>query len=218
MTTQISDQLELVRVDIETAYPLPALVVVSSALESDGKSMVANELAHSMVAAGYSTLLILTEEQSGHKDDAPPFPDLSNISAAELASHVVRVGSPPLSTLALPNAVQHAVGRHAVCSFLMSCREMHAVTIVDAPVMLSNAFAMSAVLAANGVLLSARTGRRICAADHKLARIVGAEEISFRGVVSVDENLIRSTKTPPRPNLIRKKPSPASTLRESPST
>jgi Mrp family chromosome partitioning ATPase len=191
---RLADQIEMLRVQLETACPTPpALLVVSSARVDDGKSVVASELARSMAAAGYTTLLVLADEQTQNVDSALEPKSLVEVSHLGLMPCLDSRSSPSLGMMILrsDNARDNTVSRDAVERFCEMCRRTYQVTIVEAIPMLEKSFAAFAAAAADGVLITAREGRRVYDDDRQLAKTLAGEQVTFLGVVCVAASIIQ---------------------------
>jgi Mrp family chromosome partitioning ATPase len=190
----LSDQIEMLRVQLETALPTPVVLVVSSARDDDGKSLVASGLARSMDAAGYSTLLVLADERSGEAFGSLEPKSLDEVIALGIARYAsVRSSRANMSVMSLPSGnIRHTVSRDAVLRFSEMCRSSYQVTIVETPASLANSFALLAAVAADGVLLTIQEGRRVCSSDRQLAKTLARERAPFLGVVSVSAAVIRN--------------------------
>jgi hypothetical protein len=194
----LTNQIEMLRVQLETALPTPAFLVVSSALDGDGKGVVASELARSMEAAGYSTLLVLAEAQPRTVDGGFHPRSLDEVIALGISRYLVRTTRASSNVIFLPgDKIRHSVSRESVRRFAQTCRDAYQVTIVEAAAVMTNSFSMLAAVAADGVLLTVREGRRVCGQDRQLAKALTREEAPFLGVVSVAPSLIPTDS--PRP-------------------
>jgi Mrp family chromosome partitioning ATPase len=219
MTTPVGDPFEMLRVKIESALPTPLLLVISSARDDDGKAVVAAQLARSMEGAGYSTLLVRADSVAG-SDAAVRTTSLAELAEIGFAAPVARESGSGLATLVLPAGdALRAVSRETVERFAAACRAAHAVTIVDSAVRLSSALAMLTAVTADGVLLAARRGRRVCAHDRELAKALAQHGLPFLGVVHVAPQLIAAAPSHLGVASARAKiPGAVPGLRESPST
>jgi Mrp family chromosome partitioning ATPase len=198
--TSLTDEIEMLRVQLETTLPMPILLVVSSARDDDGKGLVASELARSMDSAGYSTLLVLADEQTRNIEGALEPKSLKDVADFGIAPYLVRHLDAGMRVMVVPSAkIRHTVSREAVARFVETCRTTYAVTIVEAAALLTNSFAMLAAAAANGVLLTFQEGRRVCTEDRRLAKVLEREGVPFLGVVSVAEKVISNASTSPSP-------------------
>lgn len=186
------DQIEMLRAQLETALPMPVLLVVSSARSDDGKGMVASGLASSMQAAGYSTLLVLADEQTQDVDAFPEPKSLAELSDRGIGRYAVRAARTHASIIVVPSKkIRHTISREGVTRFSATCRASFQVTIVEVAAVLTNAFAMLMSVAADGVLLTIREGRRVCAEDRQLAKMLVREQAQFLGLVSIQGSAIR---------------------------
>ncbi len=206
----LSDQIELLRVQLETALPTPALLVISSARDADGKGLIASALASSMDAAGYSTLLIRSDEKISGGNGAPQPESLDEVVSHGISRYAIRNSHLSTSVMLLSgDRIRHSISREGMTRFGQACRETYQVTIVDAATALANSFALLAAVIADGVLLSVREGRRVRAEDRQLAKVLAREQASFLGVVAVAAALIRDDPQPVPSRATLGKPSVA---------
>jgi succinoglycan biosynthesis transport protein ExoP len=212
--TMLSEQIEMLRVQLETSLPTPVVLVVSSARDDDGKNLVASGLARSMESAGYSTLLVLADERTGGALGTLEPKSLDEVVALGIARY--STGRSPranMSVMVLPSGnIRHTVSRESVVRFSELCRSSYQVTIVETPAALANSFAMLSAIAADGVLLTIREGRRVRGSDRQLAKTLARERAPFLGVVSVAAALIRNEPASVLPNRATKT-APISTVK-----
>jgi len=188
------DQIEMLRTQLETSLQLPTILVISSARKDDGKGLVAAGLARSMEAAGYSTLLVLADEQTTAGQGLTEPKSLAEISDLGIA-RFVRASRSSENMMAIPsNNFRQKVSRDAVARFCETCRASYEVTVVDAGPVLRSAFAMLLSAAGDGVLIVIRDGRRVCADDRQLAKMLASEKTPFLGVVSVAASAINDER------------------------
>ena len=191
LDTTLSDQIEMLRVQLESSLATPLLVVVSSALAEDGKSLVAAELARAMEGAGYSTLLVLADDRTSRADGAPEPRSLNDVCEFGFGRYLITSPRTGTSAIALPTSkLLHTVSRASVQRFVALCRRIFDVTIVETASMFSDSFSMLAALGADGVVLSIREGRRVYAEDRQVARTFARDGVPFLGVVSVAASLV----------------------------
>ena len=194
----LGEQIEMLRVQLETALPTPLLLVVSSAREGDGKNVVASGLARSMDAAGYSTLLVFAGERAPDIDGALEPRSVDEVSEFGIAPYLVRRSRANLHMMALSDdRVRHTVSRESFARFAATCRSTYQVTIIEAAASLTSSFTMFAAVAADGVLLTVREGRRVCAEDRQLAKTLAREKSPFLGIVAVNASTIRNSPAEP---------------------
>jgi polysaccharide biosynthesis transport protein len=190
MPETLFDQIDMLRVQLEKRLPIPSFIVVSSACENDGKSLVASRLARSMSAAGYSTLLVLADERHDAEGAIKP-KSLGEISELGIARYLMRSSLASSDMMVLPTSdMQRTISKTGVARFGETCRNAYKITIIETTAMLSSSFAMLAALLADGVLLTIRHRRRVCINDHQLAKMLAQNEMRFLGVVSVAESAI----------------------------
>ncbi len=194
----LADQMEMLRVQLETALPTPLLLVVSSARDDDGKDLVASGLARSMDAAGYATLLVLADERRRHVDGAPEPKSVDEICEFGIAPFLVRRSRASLPLMVLSgDRIRHTVSRESFARFAQTCRGTYQVTIIEAATSLANSFTMFAAVAADGVLLTVREGRRVRAEDRQLAKALAREKAPLLGIVAVNASAIRNAPAEP---------------------
>jgi hypothetical protein len=211
------DQIEMLRAQLETVLPAPCLLVLSSARDDDGKNLVASALARCMAVAGYSTLLVLADDQKRSLDNVLDQPaslkEVYEQGVARFAS-----GTSPCVMALSSRRISYSVSREDVARFGEACRDSFQITILEAASILTNSFAMLAALNADAVLLTIREGRRVCAQDRLLARLLAREKAPFLGVVSVEAAAIVSEQTAgPPPKELPRTPLPVAGVTRAPS-
>jgi Mrp family chromosome partitioning ATPase len=196
MSEALLDQIEMLRVQLETMLPMPVFLAISSARDNDGKGLLASGLARSMHAASYSTLLVLADERTHDVERGLKPNSLREISDLGIARHLAPPSPASPDVMILPiSEIKHAISRIDVARFAETCRSSYKVTIVEAAAMLTNSFAMFATLLADGVLLTVREGRRVCSEDRQLATTLAHNETSFLGVVAVAASMIPDSRS-----------------------
>jgi Mrp family chromosome partitioning ATPase len=188
----LGEQVEMLRVQFETALPGPSVLVVSSAQSGDGKSVAALGLAKSMLAAGYATLVVLAEGRGPRQTAVEPgsLREILDAGLERFAWKSLRTGC---DAIALGNReIRQSASREAVAEFLGACRRAYDFTIVDAGSVLSNNLSLLLAIAADGVMLTVREGRRVHAADRDVVKTLERERAKFLGVVSISGATIRA--------------------------
>jgi len=196
----IAQNIEMLRVRIERTQALPLVLAVSAALSHDGKTLVAAELAQSMAAAGYRTLLVLADGVGKRADLLSRSTSAAKVGENGLTRYVVTDHSSGFDRLILRNTDPRLdVSRDDVKRLHDACRAAYGVTIIETATAVANPLSMLAASLSDGVLLAIREGRRVKAADRWMAELMTREALPFLGVVAVDGELLKNAETPAKP-------------------
>jgi Mrp family chromosome partitioning ATPase len=188
--TTLVDQLEMLRVQLETSLPLPIVLLVSAARGDDGHGFVASGLARSMHSAGYSTLLVRVDDANEREKAVEPS-FLDDVVEFGIESRLLRGPRASLPTLSLQNTrMRRTVSKTGVARFADICRKSYQVTVVDAPDVLTNSLSLLTAVASDGVILTVREGRRVHKQDREVAKILSRERAPLLGIVSVASSII----------------------------
>jgi len=189
-----SGQIEMLRVQLETAFPKPIVLVVTSAMEGDGKNVLALSLAKEMDAAGYSTLLVLADELTREVDASCELDSLSKFADRDLQPHTFHKPRSGLTMMALSSRrIRDSVSVESVARFVDYCRTSYQITIIEAIPSLQNPFSRLLAIRSDAVILAAREGRRVRTADRQFAKVLERDDVTFIGVVTIDNETVRRT-------------------------
>jgi succinoglycan biosynthesis transport protein ExoP len=192
LTSSVTDRMEITRARIETEVPAPGIIVVTSATDKDGKSIVATALAQSLASLGHRVLQVDADPTSAAIGQRSA-PRMSEHPNYDIMSYVTAgaTGSPDL--LALTNsAISASCTPAAAQATFARFRENFDYTIVDAATVRRSATALTLAVAADRVLLSLRQGRAAKREDHELVAMLDATKASILGVVTVDPSTFAS--------------------------
>jgi hypothetical protein len=183
-----SPKFDLLRVRLEAEVQRPAVIAITSSTAQDGKDIAARELAHSLAATGYATLLVDTSLTSLNPSKLSPGLSLDEIgrlqSTADPKTGVVNV-------LTLSDAtLQRTTNTFVLESALQILRGKFDYVVISTGHGASASFSTSIVAAADAVLVSVRTGRREDAGDFGLAADLERIGSRFVGVVALDPSVI----------------------------
>jgi receptor protein-tyrosine kinase len=196
----IVERLGATRARIEAAVDGPTVLVVTSALPTDGSSLLASALAQSLIRAGHSVLLISSEananarpgQNAGIQHLAPlRLPGGTNNEVAVLG--LAMSGSRDLYSL------------ESIRTALAEYRERFAFTVIDAPGALSSGSALSFARAADIVVVAFEDGRAAREADRELAKTLKVIGASVIGVVTLDPKTIARESKKRAPSALRAK-------------
>jgi len=188
-----SDSFDLLRVRIEGAVSPPGVISVTSGKVGDRQNVAAHGLADALANAGYKTLLI---------DTSLPGPDTvaqkRSLTLAEIAASTPAEGlTTTLHEATFANeAVQQMTALTALRDVFDDLRQRFDYIVVETECALASSFALNVAGLANAVLVSIKKGRRLSAADEKLARILGTDERRFLGVIAVDKSITEDRVVP----------------------
>jgi Mrp family chromosome partitioning ATPase len=166
----------------------PAVISITSSTPNDGKEVAARELAASLAAAGYSTLLLDTS--------VPTTSGARRSKSGTLEAEVRKVAADRLAGTS--NALnfcdvvmQETTSQRDIQAALSLLRSSYDYTIVVADCEISTSFAMSMVAASDGVLVTVRMGRRRKSSDARVSTFLNDIGIRFLGVVALEPAIIK---------------------------
>jgi Mrp family chromosome partitioning ATPase len=167
----LDENFRILRVRVQHAAGLPALVVVSAAMDADRGTLVACGLARAFAEAGIDTLLL--DARSSRSEIAqelelgvPPSPQMprkigNNLTIAALFEREERL----LTDSKMGEIFEEVRGRYAV-------------TVVDAPAIPGSGAALQLARLADGLLLAVRLGRRQSAEDLETVQLLAGTTIT----------------------------------------
>jgi succinoglycan biosynthesis transport protein ExoP len=176
--SETADPFDLVRATIEADVAAPGVVVVSSALDGDGKTGVAFGLVRSLAAAGYRTLAI---------DTAANSPRATSLEAAAVMFKEMKQPVPSECD-AIAIAAEHArtASATAIAAFYAAIRGRYDYAVVDAAIIGAGGLAFAR--GADGVVLALREGRSVSPADKDAVDLFERLRVRFLGVVATRED------------------------------
>ena len=155
------ENFRFLRVQVQHAVALPALLVVGAALRGDGTTYVACGLACAFAEAGHKTLLLdANPRNSGIADELGITPVTDSSKPGCIGRN--------LAVASLYEREEQIVADDQLADILAGVRSRYGVTIVDAPVIPGSGAALQLARVADGVLVAVRLGRHPCAADHEM--------------------------------------------------
>lgn len=153
---------KLLRARVEAKLRPPAVLLVTSAVEGDGKRLTTYGLAQALAVSGYSTAIM--DEQS----PTNPHPQL-----------VAQMHCDP--------AVDSRAALARVCERMRSSYDFTLVTVGALP---SKSLAMTFARLADGIILSYRLGRRELAQDAELKAFFNDCSVQVIGLVAASQDAI----------------------------
>jgi len=145
MDDTLNSQIQLLRSRVEADLAKPAVVMVTSALPGDGKTMTAHSLA---VSFG----------QSGHR--------------VALAGSPVTAAQRGVTFVGIPSEDGRITERERLVAFIESSRAAYDYTVVDAGTFLRSNTAMALAALVDGILVTVRVGRAPSDDDELLVRTI----------------------------------------------
>jgi Mrp family chromosome partitioning ATPase len=174
----LKENFRILRIRVESQTALPAIVVVSAAMSGDGTTYVAAGLARAFAEAGHRTLLLEANTvRPGVAECLEIRPIPPTCSAAGL--HPRQADIPDLWVTALRGGPADGTMRDLTARM----RNEFAVTVIDAAAIPTSSTALQFSHAADALLVAVRTGRRACAADQELLRLIGDGDVRLLGIV-----------------------------------
>lgn len=178
---------EVLRARIEARVGRPGVLVVTSAIAGDGKSVAAHGLASSLASIGCRTLLVDAGKRSGIIIQPPTSASIEEIVLESACETTI----PGLKIVSLTSpALQRKTGLPSVARALTVVRGSYDYIVVDGDCALNNALSAHFVSSADAVLVAVRAGRRRQAEDAELAEALGDLDAKFFGVVAVSPAMI----------------------------
>ena len=160
----LSHQVQLLRSRVEAEFEAPAVVMVTSALEGDGKSLTAHSLASSLMKSGHRAALVSLTGRANEPGDGTPI-ELSHEDGT-------------------------VIGRDRLSTFVGEMRAKYDFTIVDAGTFLSSNAAMALARSVDGILLTVRIGRAPSEEDELTVRTIEQSGGRVVGIVAADADTI----------------------------
>ena len=188
-----SAKFDLLRARIEVEIGRPAVLAVTSSTAGDGKEITARSLAYSLSYTGYSTLFIDTSLASRSLSKPAEGLALDEIGRQQPTPDAGS-GNLAVLTLSAPT-LQRTTSQRGMQSALEILRSKFDYVIVSTEYATSTSFAASIIAAADGVLVSVKTGRRQTPEDGRLAAELGRMGPRFLGIVAIDPSVIKEDPT-----------------------
>jgi Mrp family chromosome partitioning ATPase len=172
----LDESFRILRVTLETRFTEPAVIVVTSALKSDGAAFVASGLARAFAESGAPTLFVGAADGNGahHVAGARPALQCPNLDVVPLAS----------------------------AASLTELRSRYRAIVVDAKPVPADANACEFARRADGVLLAVKLGRRPEAADREVMRLLNSFGCDVVGVVPTRGTLPEPFRTAAERELV----------------
>ena len=169
-------EVQLLRAFVERAIPARSVVLVTSALGGDGKSLTAYSLADCLARSGRRTAIVDATTESQH------YVRLPNTQRSEQDGELaVYVPAPKAKT---------PLYREAASRFVETLRSAHEFTIIDSAALLQSEMAMALAETVDGVLLSVRLGRAPAEDDEQTLRMLERSAGNVLGVVAASAEAI----------------------------
>ncbi len=178
---------EVLRARIEARVGRPGVLVVTSAIAGDGKSVAAHGLAAALASIGCRTLLIDVGKRSGILIQ----PSTSASIEEMMLESACETTIPGLKIVSLTSpALQRKTSLPSVARALTVVRGGYDYIVVDCDCALKNALSAHFVSSADAVLVAVRAGRRRQPEDGDLAEALGDLGANFFGVVAINPAMI----------------------------
>ncbi|HTV73576.1 MAG TPA: hypothetical protein VME66_07730 [Candidatus Acidoferrales bacterium] len=161
--TELNSEIQLLRARVESELRKPAVVMVTSACQGDGKSLTAYALAGCFASSGHRAALVTTTH-----DGAP-----ANVAI-----------------VALPQDDDPIVSREQLAAFVSSMRSKYDYTVVDAGTFMNDTAAMALTRMVDGILLTVCVGRAPTNEDDRMIRMIDQFNGRVVGVVATDTQAI----------------------------
>ena len=172
----LTAQLQFLCVHLESQLNGPAVIVVTSAEDSDGKSFLAQSLAVAFARAGHRTALLdTTDTRKG---------DLERLA---IAGDRVKPDRPVILS---NNQGETGISIDAIANFVASARASFDYVIVETPTLGSDSIGMRYARLSDGVLLAVCVGRRPTDNDVLVAAMLEKAKANVLGVVATTEPAI----------------------------
>jgi succinoglycan biosynthesis transport protein ExoP len=200
----LKENFRILRIRVESQTALPAIVVVSAAMSGDGTTYVASGLARAFAEAGHRTLLLeANTARPGVAECLEIRPIPPTCTAAAL--HPRQADIPDLWVSALRGGPADGTMRDLTARM----RNEFAVTVIDAAAIPASSTALQFSHAADALLVAVRSGRRACAADQELLRLIGDGDVRLLGIVPTKARGRRVTPPLTTPQLVPEVEAPA---------
>jgi succinoglycan biosynthesis transport protein ExoP len=170
MNNALSSKFQLLRVRIESNVRLSSVILVTSALPRDGKSLLSYGLAEALAAVGHRTALVDTAAIGTEND----------VRSSDRMSRSI-----PVLSLAV-NDSSPAASRDAINTAVDQLRGEYDYTIIDAPPLTTSGTSMLLAGAVDAVLVAVRHGRTPCDADQIMVHTLRALKAKVLGVIASD--------------------------------
>jgi succinoglycan biosynthesis transport protein ExoP len=191
MHASLSSELQLLRVRIEAFASGPAVIMVTSAQVGDGKSLTAWSLADSLAAAGHDAVLVDANTDAPRTTGATLVRDLRRFPNEDIAQFARPFGPNGLSVISMSQPeVATTSSRQTIRHLTTQLRKKFDFAIVDTGALPKNNIALLLAAAADGVLVSVRTGRAATKEDLVLVRTLQQTNRRILGVVLTSKETI----------------------------
>jgi hypothetical protein len=180
VTSTTSERLATIWAIIEARKTFPAIIVVTSATESDDTEAVARGLAQAAHSVGQRTGYLRLGANSGSGIVSAPYAALS--------------------------IAPRGTEREAFDAALTTWRAMYDVVIVNASVLGSGALGAHAARVSDGIVVGVCDQRRVVPADRELARLLQDLKVSVIGVVMTAPANKTATASIPQPSRLQAAP------------
>ncbi len=192
-------QLGVMRARIEAEMNPPCALVVTSACEKDGKSLVASSLALSLSKSGHRVLLIDAADVTVSDRWPASAPKLSALANYDINSYVTRGRLGAFDYLGLwSEGVGDSSSSENVRSTLARLKERYDYVVVDTSPAQRNSLSLAFAAAAEATLVSLRLGRAAVSADRDLVSALKSVGAKILGVVTTDARTVAAFNTAQR--------------------
>jgi Mrp family chromosome partitioning ATPase len=170
-------EFQLLRAQVENGVNGPAVIVVTSAENGDGKSLTAYSLAECLARSGRKTALLDATSASPLTSDRPLL-----VAGESTRGESVK--------LALPSDGP-GISREVISDFFASARAEFDFTIVDTSALLASDRAIALAGLADGILLSVRLGRPATENDRMTVQFIEESHGTILGVVATTGSAVK---------------------------
>lgn len=188
-------EFRLLRNRVEAAIKGPAVLLVTSATETDGASLTAYGLAESLCRTHQRTALVTTAAV-GHGPvpvgNAQPSPRAMSRRNGEAAAAPAPETDGRLSLVAISHERVTTMSRSDVAEMLAQFQSQYDYIVIDGGDLPNNGFGLLFVGSADGVLISFLTGRKQVAGDRVMLDALDRAEAKVLGLVMNHQTAIDS--------------------------
>jgi Mrp family chromosome partitioning ATPase len=182
---ELNEQYYSLRINLESALKLPAVIVVGSASDEDRSGEVACDLGRAFADAGYATVVVDAFGGSIFNDEygvaVKPVQDVSAVCSSAMNGTIKN-----LSAVGVAGAVTRVNASAAkIRMAIAQLRMKFEVIVIHAGVIPREAGGLQFASVADGVILSFRFGRKPTAADRDVVPLLERVGAPVLGVVAI---------------------------------
>jgi Mrp family chromosome partitioning ATPase len=185
MTTPIKHQINALRSHLEPGLAQSTVVLVTSAEENDGKSLVAFGLAESFAKAGYRCVVLDANPSRPQLKHGKPVGNVPTDRVDVRGCAVQNVQQGYSALILADQSDANFLSYPQIKAVVDQCRRDYEYVIVDCSEFGGSSLPGLLAKCVDGVLVSLRQGRRPTARDEQLVRIIEESGPPVLGVVLV---------------------------------